>query len=102
MYAPVIRPDLVLVKQVLDNAFKNETVGLVTREEFLTKRQTLKNRLEEEVLRKKREAEARLAQEKAEHRKKKARLAAKTKLSFEGDEEEEGGEDDGGDIEVQH
>ena len=43
--------------QVLEAAFKNETIGLVTREEFLNKRNTLEKRLEEEAARKKRDAE---------------------------------------------
>ena len=43
--------------QVLEAAFKNETIGLVTREEFLNKRNTLEKRLEEEAAKKKRDAE---------------------------------------------
>lgn len=33
-----------VVQQVLETAFKNETVGLVTREEFIQKRTTLEER----------------------------------------------------------
>ena len=46
-----------LLVQVLEAAFKSETVGLVTREEFLNKRNTLKDRLEEEKEREKRRAQ---------------------------------------------
>ena len=38
-----------------------------------------------------------VAQEKEERQRKKAHLAARSKLSFAGDEEEEGGEEDGAD-----
>ncbi len=43
--------------QALENAFKAETIGLVTREEFVEKRKTLADRLEEEASKRKREAE---------------------------------------------
>lgn len=43
--------------QALENAFKAETVGLVTREEFMEKRRTLAERLEQEAAEKKRAAE---------------------------------------------
>lgn len=49
------------MSQVLEAAFKNETVGLVTREEFLNKRNTIKDRLQEEEEKRKREAEAEAA-----------------------------------------
>lgn len=48
--------------QVIEAAFKNETVGLVTREEFLNKRNTLHARQDEEAARSKRAAEAALQQ----------------------------------------
>ena len=41
---------------MLENAFKVETVGLVTKAEFLSKRNTLRDRLEEEQKRSKRAA----------------------------------------------
>ena len=47
--------------QVLEQAFKNETVGLATRQEFITKKNTLKHRLAEEEENKKRLREERLA-----------------------------------------
>jgi hypothetical protein len=43
--------------QVLEAAFKNETVGLVTRDEFVNKRNTLQRRIEEQALQQKRAAE---------------------------------------------
>lgn len=43
--------------QVMEAAFKNETVGLVTREEFLNKRNTLKDRMDKAAAKAKREAE---------------------------------------------
>ena len=46
--------------QVLEAAFKNETVGLATREEFLNKKATLKDRQIEEAKRK-RERDLQLA-----------------------------------------
>ncbi|CAL8471113.1 g10655 [Coccomyxa elongata] len=76
--------------ETLEAAFKIETVGLVTREEFLSKRETLKDRMDEAKAQAKREADKALNQEKLERSRKKAKLAAKTKLSFGGDDEEEG------------
>jgi hypothetical protein len=101
-------------------------VGLVTREEFLNKRNTLKERMNEATAKAKREAEraqeqvwhvaggtsssnyvdnygsisvlstahprAAAVQERVERAKKKAKIAAKTKLSFGDDEDEEGEE----------
>ena len=46
--------------QVLEAAFKNETIGLATREEFLNKKNTLKDRQIEDAKRK-REQELQLA-----------------------------------------
>jgi hypothetical protein len=43
--------------QALELAFKNETVGLVTRDEFVNKRNTIQKRIEEQTLKQKREAE---------------------------------------------
>lgn len=48
---------MVVALQVLEAAFKNETVGLVTREEFINKRQTLADRYEEDAKRKRQESE---------------------------------------------
>lgn len=46
-----------ILLQALENAFKAETVGLVTREEFMEKRKTLAERLEQEAAERKRAAE---------------------------------------------
>ncbi len=46
----------------MDAAFKIETVGLVTREEFLSKRETLKDRMDEAKSQAKREADKALNQ----------------------------------------
>lgn len=43
--------------QAVETAFKNETVGLVTREEFMEKRATISNRLLEEKKRHRAEEE---------------------------------------------
>ena len=43
--------------QAIETVFKNETIGLVTREEFVNKRATVQERFEEEVLKRKRQAE---------------------------------------------
>jgi hypothetical protein len=45
------------VAQVIEHAFKNETVGLVTREQFVEKRLTIEERLKEEEKRRRHEAE---------------------------------------------
>lgn len=83
--------------EVLENAFKIETVGLVTREEFVEKRATLQDRIEEEKLRHKRESEAAAKSERDAKKARKAKVAAlKAKLSFvEDDEGEEGEENEG-------
>ena len=43
--------------QAIEHAFKNETVGLVTREQFVEKRTTIEERLKEEEKRQRHEAE---------------------------------------------
>ena len=43
--------------QVLERAFKDETAGLVSRADFILKRDTIAARLEEDALRQKRKAE---------------------------------------------
>uniref|UniRef100_A0A383WCJ7 FAM50A/XAP5 C-terminal domain-containing protein n=1 Tax=Tetradesmus obliquus TaxID=3088 RepID=A0A383WCJ7_TETOB len=75
--------------EAYEAAFKNETVGLVTREEFLEKRNTIQDRLAEDELRERREAEAAAAAEKERRKKEKEKKKAKSKLSFAADEEEE-------------
>ena len=43
--------------QAIEHAFKNETVGLVTREQFVEKRLTIEERLKEEEKKRRHEAE---------------------------------------------
>lgn len=69
----------------LEAAFKSETVGLVTRQEFLEKRATIQDRLAEDELRERIEAEAAAQAEKERKRKEKEKKKAKSKLSFAGD-----------------
>ncbi|GMH33809.1 hypothetical protein BSKO_01643 [Bryopsis sp. KO-2023] len=76
-------------EQALETAFKNETIGLVTREEFIQKRTTLEERIEEAALRRKREEEDRALADKERRKKKKAKLASRATLSFLGEGEEE-------------
>lgn len=71
--------------EAYEAAFKNETVGLVTRQEFLEKRNTIQERLAEDELRDRLEAEAAAAAEKERRRKEKEKKKAKTKLSFAAD-----------------
>jgi protein FAM50 len=71
--------------EAYEAAFKNETVGLVTREEFLEKRNTIQDRLAEDELREREEAEAAAAAEKERRKKEKEKKKAKSKLSFAAD-----------------
>ncbi|PRW18417.1 XAP5 CIRCADIAN TIMEKEEPER [Chlorella sorokiniana] len=78
--------------EAIEAAFKNETIGLVTREQFVEKRQTIEERLKEEEKRRRHEAEEEALREKERQRAKKAKTEQKHKLSFDdgfGDEEEE-------------
>ncbi|KAK9807062.1 hypothetical protein WJX72_012353 [[Myrmecia] bisecta] len=77
------------VSEVLETAFKNETVGLVTRDEFVAKRQTLQERIEEENRKRKLEAEEQASKEKELQRAKKEKSKRKAVLSFAEEEEEE-------------
>lgn len=82
--------------EVLESAFKKETVGLVTREQFAVKRATLRSKLEEEE----REKRLRLQQEEdeelaAKRRKRRAFVGASSRLSFAEDVEEESGGEEG-------
>lgn len=71
--------------EAYEAAFKTETVGLVTRKEFIEKRATIQERLEEDELRERLEAEAAAAAEKERRRKEKEKRRAKAKLSFAAD-----------------
>ncbi|GLI67198.1 hypothetical protein VaNZ11_011120 [Volvox africanus] len=81
-------------EEALEHAFKNETVGLVTKAEFIQKRTTLQERLEEEH-RRKAEADEDAASREREKRKRE-KEARKPKLSFL-IEEDGGDEGDGED-----
>ncbi|KAK2080377.1 hypothetical protein QBZ16_000230 [Prototheca wickerhamii] len=84
----------------VETAFKNETVGLVTREEFMEKRATISNRLLEEKKRHRAEEEEAEMKERDEQKAQRAKKERKLKLSFGDDEEEEEeeGEADGAKI----
>ncbi|KAG7669498.1 hypothetical protein Ndes2437B_g05676 [Nannochloris sp. 'desiccata'] len=88
--------------EVLEHAFKTETVGLVTRDEFLEKRQTIAERLEAETRRQRDVEEEATWQERDRQRAKRAKAEQKNKLSFQDDfedeerEEEEEDKDDNG------
>lgn len=71
--------------EAYEAAFKTETVGLVTRKEFLEKRATIQERFEEDELRERLQAEAAAAEEKERRRKEKEKKRAKAKLSFAAD-----------------
>jgi len=75
--------------EALEHAFKTETVGLVTREQFVEKRQTIAERLEVEAKRQRDAAEDAAWQAKDVQREKKAKAELRNKLSFGGDSEEE-------------
>mmetsp|Transcript_4399 Transcript_4399/g.12345 ORF Transcript_4399/g.12345 Transcript_4399/m.12345 type:complete len:327 (+) Transcript_4399:152-1132(+) len=75
--------------EVLDTVFKNETVGLQTRDQFVEKRMTLKERYEEEAKRKREEEEEKKRKDKEKKKRRKEKLEReKAKLSFADDEEE--------------
>ncbi|CAI0438380.1 unnamed protein product [Linum tenue] len=83
--------------EILETAFKKETVGLVTREQYVEKRVTIQNKIEEEEKEKlqklrQEEEEAQLA------KRKKRKIKGNSKLSF-SDDFEDGAEDEDGGIE---
>jgi protein FAM50 len=71
--------------EAYEAAFKSETVGLVTRKEFLEKRATIQERLEEDEARERAAADAAAAADKARRKKEKEAKRAKAKLSFAAD-----------------
>eukprot|EP00210_Caulerpa_lentillifera_P000967 g933.t2 len=75
--------------EVLDNAFKNETVGLVTREEFLKRRNSLEEKQLEDRTRKGVLSEA-LDRSKKDSKKHKRKEKTAVLLSFNEDDEESG------------
>jgi hypothetical protein len=86
LHSPIPNP---CVSQMLEHAFKAETVGLVTRDQFMEKRLTLADRIEDEARRKRAAAEEDEWREKEALRLKKAKSERKHKLSFDDEEEEE-------------
>lgn len=79
--------------EILDTAFKKETVGLVTREEYVEKRVNIRNKFEEEE----KEKLLKLLQEEEElqqqKRSKKRKLKGSSRLSF-AEDLEDGSDDD--------
>ncbi|CAN1174861.1 Protein XAP5 CIRCADIAN TIMEKEEPER [Linum perenne] len=79
--------------EILETAFKKETVGLVTREQYVEKRVTIQNKIEEEEKEKlqklrQEEEEAQLA------KRKKRKIKGNSKLSFSDDFEDGAEEED--------
>ncbi|CAA7028321.1 unnamed protein product [Microthlaspi erraticum] len=80
--------------EILDTAFKKETVGLVTREEYVEKRVNIRNKFEEEEkekLQKLQQEEEELQQQK---RSKKRKIKGSSRLSFAEDIENGSDEED--------
>ncbi|CAN7136584.1 unnamed protein product [Brassica rapa subsp. narinosa] len=81
--------------EILDTAFKKETVGLVTREEYVEKRVNIRNKFEEEEkekLQKLLQEEEELQQQK---RNKKRKIKGSSRLSFAEDLDDDSDADDG-------
>ncbi|KAH0929554.1 hypothetical protein HID58_015281 [Brassica napus] len=81
--------------EILDTAFKKETVGLVTREEYVEKRVNIRNKFEEEEkekLQKLLQEEEELQQQK---RSKKRKIKGSSRLSFSEDLDDDSDADDG-------
>lgn len=79
--------------EILETAFKKETVGLITREQYVEKRVTIQNKIEEEE----KEKLQKLRQEEEElelQKRKKRRVKGNSRLSFVDDIENESGEED--------
>ncbi|KAK9666837.1 hypothetical protein RND81_14G215000 [Saponaria officinalis] len=77
--------------EILETAFKKETIGLVSREEYVEKRVTIKTKIEEEEkekLQKLQEEEARLELEKRQKRKRKTNSRLSFAEDLDGAEEE--------------
>lgn len=75
--------------EALEAAFKSETIGLVTREEFVSARSTLAERFLEQAREKKRSAEEAALSAKVARAAQKAKLSSKSKLSFLGEDDDE-------------
>ncbi|KAH9657349.1 protein XAP5 CIRCADIAN TIMEKEEPER [Citrus sinensis] len=80
--------------EILETAFKKETVGLVTREEYVEKRVNIRNKIEEEE----KEKLQKLLQEEEElqlEKRKKRKIKGNSRLSFADDFESENEEENG-------
>ncbi|CAN6587038.1 unnamed protein product [Malus baccata var. baccata] len=80
--------------EILETAFKKETIGLVTREQYVEKKENIKNKYEEEE----KEKLQKLQQEEEElqlQKRKKRKIKGSSRLSF-ADEVEDGIEEEGG------
>ncbi|KAI6701110.1 hypothetical protein NL676_015434 [Syzygium grande] len=85
--------------EILETAFKRETIGLVTREQYVEKRVNIRNKFEEEE----KEKLQKLQQEEEElqlQKRKKRKIKGSSRLSFT-DDIENGSDEDDGDIETQ-
>lgn len=85
--------------EILETAFKKETIGLVTREQYVEKRVNIRNKFEEEE----KEKLQKLQQEEEElqlQKRKKRKIRGSSRLSFT-DDIENGSEEDDGDDETQ-
>ncbi|XP_056160792.1 protein XAP5 CIRCADIAN TIMEKEEPER isoform X2 [Syzygium oleosum] len=85
--------------EILETAFKKETIGLVTREQYVEKRVNIRNKFEEEE----KEKLQKLQQEEEElqlQKRKKRKIKGSSRLSFT-DDIENGSDEDDGDIETQ-
>lgn len=83
--------------EILETAFKKETVGLVTREEYVEKRVNIKNKIEEEEkekLQKLQEEEEKLQLEKRQKRKRKVNARLSFAEDFDDGTEEEQDEEE--------
>ncbi|GAQ80858.1 hypothetical protein KFL_000640250 [Klebsormidium nitens] len=75
--------------EILESAFKQQTVGLVTRDEFVEKRATLQQKLDEEEKRKRELQEQAEVEAKIKKRKKKSAQASKLSFAEDLDEDEQ-------------
>jgi protein FAM50 len=81
--------------EILDTAFKKETVGLVTREEYVEKRVNIRNKFEEEEKEKLQKLQQEEEELQLEKRNKKRKIKGSSRLSFAEDFENGSDEDDG-------
>ncbi|XP_020241339.1 protein XAP5 CIRCADIAN TIMEKEEPER isoform X2 [Asparagus officinalis] len=80
--------------EILETAFKKETVGLVTREQYVEKRVNIRNKIEEEEKEKLEKQQREEEELELQKRKKRRRVKGDSRLSFADDFENESDEDD--------